>query len=209
MFVLLVTRASVASAWVKKEIEWAKEKARTDLQFHPILLNLEGVVVPQAEREPQITIDCEGLELGETKEELFSAVYGRSGRMNWVQEQKRRGWIFRDSPKQGYEHLMSDGGKAVSLRWKPDGDSFEWILEYEPEPGERKSASGRGPWQVIDVDIQADDRVGYANLGPWSPIWMRSTRLDLEFGDVIQKYQDKVGTPDRWFLTHSLQPRKA
>jgi len=206
VFAVLLTQASVASSWVQREIDWAMEKGRKDERFHLILLNLEGVAPPRVVIEARTMIDCEGLEFGEIKEELFAAVYQRTGRRRWVEEQKRRGWNFRGTQKCGYKHLMSDGGTAIALRWITDGDSFRWVLDFEAEPGIRKSAAGRGPWQVVDLDIRAGDRVGCASLGLWSPIWMRSNDLDVSMGDVVTKYQEKVGTPHKWFLTHSLGP---
>jgi TIR domain len=208
IFVVLLTRASVASQWVQREIDWAVEKAGKDENFHLVLLNFEGVTVPRPAIEAQFTVDCEGLEFGEIKEELYAAVYRRMGWRAWFEEQKKRGWHKRGTRQHGYEHLMSDGGTAIALHWIEDGDSFRWVLEFETD-GVRKQATGRGPWQIVDIDIRPRDPVGCFNLGLWNPIWMRSNDLTLRTGDVGTKYQEKVGKADKWFLTHSLEPRVA
>jgi len=144
------------------------------------------------------------LQFGEIAEELYAAVYQRVGRRAWVEEQHRRGWHEREPRTPGYEHLMSDGGTAVALHWIEEGDSFRWVLEFEAD-GIEKRVAGRGPWQVVDVDICPGDSVGCIALGHLNPLCMRSRDLNLSYGDVIVKYQEKVGAPDKWFLTHSLE----
>jgi hypothetical protein len=207
IFVVLLTRASIESEWVRKEIAWAIEKSSVDESFHLVLLNLEGVTVPRLASKMLSVIDCEGLQFGEIEEELYAAVYQRMGRRAWVEEQHRRGWHEREPRMRGYEHLMSDGGTATALHWIEEGDSFRWVLEFEVD-GIEKRVAGRGPWQVVDVDICPGESVGCIALGLWNPLCMRSRNLNLSYGDVIAKYQEKVGAPDKWFLTHSLETKK-
>lgn len=203
IFVVLLTRASVASGWVQKEIDWGAEKAKQDQNFHLILLNLEGVATPKLSGVQQSIIDCKGFQIREITEELYAAVYRRTGRRAWVVKQKNQGWQERKPQEPGYQHLMSDGGTAIALHWIEDGDSFRWILEYE-SGGTNKQVAGRGPYQVVDVSICPGDQIAGSNYGHYRPFWMRSNDLKLSTGDVLTKYWQKVGDPGKWFLSHKL-----
>lgn len=206
VFVVMLTEASALSPWVRKEASWATEKAGQDANFHMVLLNLEGASAPWLEPHAKYIVDCAGLALGEIEEELYAAVYKRTNRREWLDQQAQRGWKDRTrSERYGYEHLMSDGGVAIALNWTREGPTERWEILFECD-GSKKRATGIGPYQVVDVDIHEGDRIGgVAFMGMPSPLWMRSDDLELRFGEVLSKYEERVGGPEKWNAQQAMQ----
>jgi hypothetical protein len=189
LFVILLTRASVASGWVRDEIAWAEEKIRTDERFRLIVLDAEGVA-SLLERQSHRIIDCRGLWLGEIFEELHAAVYGRQGRQAWRLQQMSRGWVERgmENRPPGYEHLATDGGVALGLEWL---GVDRWRLTYDAD-GEVRHAAGSGPDEIVDPMIRPGDRV-CSTTWQWfrKSIWMRSDG-DVKREDVREKYHARI-----------------
>ena len=207
VFVVMLTEASALSPWVWTEVSWAIEKAGQDANFHIVLLNLEGVNAPWLKLKPyaKYIIDCAGLELGEIEDELYAAVYKRTNRREWLDQQAQRGWKNRTRSKRyGYEHLMSDGGVAISLNWAREGPTERWEILFESD-GREKRATGIGPYQVVDVDIREGDRIGGVAFMSESPLWMRSDDLELRVGEVISKYRERVGGLEKWTAQQAMQ----
>lgn len=205
LFVIVLTRASVASGWVRKEIHWAAEKARTSEGFRLIVLDMEGVssqLDPQSARDARRIVDCRGLWLGEIAEELHAAVYGREGRQAWRQEQLSRGWSERSPENRppDYEHLTTDGGVAIRLEWLGED---AWRLLYDAD-GEERQATGRGELEMVDPEIQPGDRV-CSTAWQWfrKSVWMRSERgakpgeaIDA-YGEVSDAYHERIHPHER------------
>lgn len=201
VFLVLLTRASVRSNWVRKEITAAIEKGgRWGRNSHLVCLNLEGVNPPDDLPSRDYVIDCWGLVIGEILEELYAAVYKRIGRVKWLEEQRRRGWHEEDRHGlTGYAHLMSDGGTAKGLTVKRRGESLHWALEYtvrEPDGSEHaRRAEGSDEAAIVDLGIRAGDRVGCFTFDHDTPLWMRSADLTLDPFEVNSIYQRKLTSP--------------
>ncbi|MEW6608770.1 MAG: toll/interleukin-1 receptor domain-containing protein [bacterium] len=95
-FVAILTKHSIGSDWVKKEIQWANEMSIQKKNFHLVFLDMEQVGWPFGETKNGKLIDCYELSKGEIAEELYAAVYGRIGRQQWLKEQqKKSSWLWR------------------------------------------------------------------------------------------------------------------
>jgi hypothetical protein len=202
VFVVLSTRQSAASEWVCREIEWALKKAdRGELHF--VVLKLDETEVPEAVKDTKYTIDCDGLSEGEIFEELYSAVYARPGRRQWLAQQKQRGWPNWEPPSRGYDHLRTEAGNAISLSWTETGGKTIWSLEYEVE-GEKRIVSGSGEKEVVDPNIQPGDKVAFFMFASKTPIWMRSEDLIHSPNEVFGAYLKKLRYPPRVRVANAI-----
>lgn len=201
-FILLWTRAAKESSWVRKEIEWAAEKASRDRDFHFVVLKLDPEPAPAALIDPRYVVDCRDIDpINGVNEELFAAVTRRPGRVAWVEENRRRGVEIEPDPAAaGYEPHRSDSGVAIALRhWEEDGE-LRWRLDYE-KGNKLHRAHGRGEEQAVDLGIRVEDYVGFFvcrrnALGvrylPGTPAWMRSQDLGVRPEEVVAAYRRRV-----------------
>jgi TIR domain-containing protein len=201
-FILLWSKAAKGSSWVRREIQWATEKATHDRDFHFVVLKIDGESVPVDLIDAQYVIDCHDLDpINGVNEELFAAVTRRPGRVAWAKENQRRGFeIEKDHTVSGYEPFASDSGVAITLRrWEENGD-LHWELAYEKDRRLHK-VRGRGEERAVDLGIKAQDYVGYfvcrRNLWgirwmPGIPVWMRSQDLNISPEEVVAAYRQEA-----------------
>ncbi len=206
-FILLWTKAAKESRWVRKEIEWASEKASRERGFHFIVLKLDDKPIPTGILDTRHIVDCYDLwPVNGINEELFAAITRRPGRTAWLERHRRRGTELLDEEEgsSGYEPFRSDSGIAVSLRhWEEDGE-FCWQLDYEKN-GKFHKVSGRGEEQAVDLEIRPGDEVGLfvchraplARFWPGVPLWMRSGDLGIKSEDVLVTYRQRSGAKGR------------
>jgi TIR domain len=191
IFLVLLTQASVNSDWVRREIDWAADKANKEESFHLILLKLEEVPVPKPPAGTYHVVDCSGLSTGEIREELYAAVYKRQGRRKWLEEQKRRGWPGYSEGISGYDHLRSESGIATALRWIREDGKLRWVLEYNVEGVAQKTEGGEREGPIVDLGIRPGDRIGFFMFNREKPLWMRSDNLGISPNAVIGAYDHK------------------
>ena len=214
-FVVLLTKASARSQWVKQEISWALERARAAPDFQLIVLKLEDVPVPAAAAGCGRVIDGEGLWwAGGIVEELYAAVYGRRGRQAWLKEHDELGVekSYRDSEVFHYEDYASEAGVAQELRTFYEGGHLYWELSYR-RGGRVYKVRHMGMQCAVDLGIKKGDWIAsfvcHRNrLGRFLsgiPVWMRSDVLSLSPDEVIGRYMEKVPEEDR-LLTMPHRP---
>jgi len=198
VFVLLLTKQSVASSWVRKEIDWAIEIERDkNKDFHLVLLKLDDVSIPETIKKQNYVIDCKGLSIGEILEELYSAVYERMGRLDWLKKYKiDKEDVKRKRKKGNYKHLLSDSGIAVELQWKKKDDLIYWVLYYKDKKDSKviKIVTGDDKKHVVDPEIHPGDKIGFYMFSPDTPLWMRSEDLELSPNTVYSKYLEMFNT---------------
>lgn len=192
VFVVLLTRDSASSEWVRREIEWAREKAEREDGFHLVALKLDDSPTPETLRGTVHVVDGTGMSDGEFFEELYAAVYRRRGRREWLGEQGRREARPAEARRNWAKRWRSDYGEAVALRWeKKDGD-IRWALDYRKD-GKLHRTEGGGENQVMDLGIRPGDKVGYFvfsySTDPFTSVWMRSEDLRLLPNTVVRDYE--------------------
>ncbi len=206
-FILLWSKAAKESSWVRKEIEWATEKAANDQDFHFIVLKLDEESVPADLIDARYVIDCYDLDpINGVNEELFAAVTRRPGRVAWVEENWRRGFeIEKDHTVSGYEPFGSDSGMAISLQYWEEDDELRWDLVFDKSDG-RHRVHGRGDERAVDLGIRVDDSVGFfvcrrtlwgGRWMPGIPVWMRSQDLSIRPEEVVAAYRRKAKSTPR------------
>ncbi len=201
-FILLWSKAAKESSWVRKEIEWATEKAANDQDFHFVVLKLDEESVPADLIDARYVIDCYDLDpINGVNEELFAAVTRRPGRVAWVEENRRRGYeIEKDHRASGYEPFESDAGVAITLRQEEEDSQLLWRLDYDKADG-RHRVHGRGDERAVDLGIKVDDPIGFfvcrrnllgVRFMPGIPVWMRSQDLSIRPEDVLAAYRQRA-----------------
>jgi hypothetical protein len=198
VFVVLLTRDSISSGWVKREIEWAREKAEKEEGFHLVALKLDDSPTPASVRGTAHLVDGSGLSDGEFFEELYAAVYKRRGRLQWLGEQSRRDARPEEAGRNWAERWRSDYGVAKELRWTKKGNDIRWVLEYKRDKKLHR-VEGGGERQVVDLGIRPGDRVGYFvfshSTDPFTSVWMRSEDLRLLPNTVVRDYEKARRAP--------------
>jgi hypothetical protein len=201
-FILLWTKAASKSTWVRKEVEWAAEKASRDRDFHFVVLKLDAEPVSDDLIDPRFVVDCRYLDpINGINEELFAAIARRPGRLAWVEENRRRGTeIEVDHTVAGYEAYRSESGVAIALRhWEEDGE-LRWLLDYEKD-GKLRRIYGYGEQQAVDLGIRVEDYVGFficrrnefgVRYLPGTPLWMRSQDLSIRPENVVTTYRQRI-----------------
>lgn len=215
--VVLLTKASVKSDWVAKEIGWAGERARTEPGFQLIVLKLADVSVPAATAACGHVIDAEGLWWDNgIVEELFAALYDRPGRQAWLRKHAELGiegpHRDPDTVVFHYEDYESEAGIAEELRSYFKDGHFYWELSYR-RGKQLYSVSHMGMQCAVDLGIKKGDRIASfvshrnsrARFLSGLPVWMRSDELSLSAEQVIADYREKVPEEDR-FRTLPLRP---
>jgi hypothetical protein len=206
-FILLWTKAAKESPWVRKEMEWAAEKASRDRNFHFVVLKLDGEPAPADLIDARYVVDCHDLDpINGINEEIFAAVTRRTGRTAWVEENRRRGVeIGKDHSAAGYEPFRSDSGVAIALRHWYEYGELHWRLDYEKD-NRLHRVHGRGEEQAVDLDIRTEDYVGFfvcrrhafgGRYLPGTPLWMRSQDLSIRPEDVVDAYKQKARATTR------------
>jgi len=201
-FILLWTKAAKESTWVRREIEWATEKAAHDRDFHFVVLKLDEELVPADLIDPQYVVDCHDIDpINGVNEELFAAVTRRQGRVAWAEENRRRGFeIEQDYTASGYEPFGSDSGVAIALQHWEEGGELRWWLDYEKDDGLHR-VHGRGDEWAVDLGIRVEDYVAFfvcrrslwgGRYMPGTPVWMRSQDLGIRPEDVVAAYKQKA-----------------
>lgn len=192
VFMVLLTKESVASEWVRNEIVWATEKAQREHNFHLILVKLGKAQIPDFARNAKYIFDSESLSYHEIVEELFAAVYQRRGRREWLEEQRKLGWPEAEREQKGYFHPpLTNSGRALSLDWIRKGETIHWTLEYEKD-GRKTRIKGSGESEIVDLDIRPGDKIGFLQETKYFQsrigIYMRSGDPSLSPHDVFQSY---------------------
>ncbi|MFO7589135.1 MAG: toll/interleukin-1 receptor domain-containing protein [Gemmatimonadota bacterium] len=190
---LLLTGPALDSPWVRREIEYAEEKAEREPGFHFVVLKLEDVPLPALRARSRV-VDCAGMNEGEILENTYAAVYRRESHREWMAEQGRRGWPGHEEPSVGYGHLASAGGTARALRWRRSAGEVGWELEYE-SAGATKTVRGTGPGEAVDPGIRPGDRIGFFQFALHTPLWMRSDQLSLTPQEVMADYLRALAAP--------------
>lgn len=202
-FLLMWSAAAADSSWVRKEITWAAERAVQDPDFRFIVLKMDETPIPSGLVESRHVIDCCDLwPVNGINEEVFAAVTGRSGRVDWRNIHRQHGLIIPpDEGSTGYEPFRSESGVADALRyWREDGELC-WELQYHVG-SVPKIALGRGEEEVVDLGIQPGGYVGFyichraplVRFWPGVPVWMRSGDLNLRPENVLAEYRRSSGS---------------
>lgn len=197
-FVLLLTKASMDSTWVRKEAVWAEEMAIRDPSFRFVVLRMGNTSAEWNAGACTLVVDCAYLHFHEVLEELYAAVFHRSGRRKWLEanpDVPRQLYHRSDSTENPYEAFTSEAGVAVSLTWGRAASEPVWTLEYETA-GKRTNVLGWTEYDVVDPAISRGDRIGSVReLGLFGTgrrrIWMRSDKMDLMISDVVKDYEKK------------------
>jgi hypothetical protein len=192
LFLILLTRAALQSDWVMKEFMWAAERASTEKDFHPILLNLENLTPPAA--ASMSVLDCAYLSLGEILEEAYALMYQRKGRREWLADQLSRGWDEPLRKPYDFEYGRTAAGEAVALNWFWQGKELHWILTYVTD-GREQRVEGHGGDQIVDLGIKSGERIAFYVFNELFPVWMRSDDLSVTPRDVIRNYSNAASSP--------------
>jgi hypothetical protein len=198
-FILLWTKASKESSWVRREVSWASEKASRERDFHFVILKLDDEPIPANMLDTRYLIDCHDLwPVHGINEELFAAVTQRQGRIAWIERHRQRGvHLLEEKESFGYEPFRSDSGIAISLRhWEED--EFCWRLDYEKDRRLHR-VFGRGEGHAVDLGIRSGDyvasfvchRAPLCRFWPGTPLWMRSDELRIRPEDVLVTYWER------------------
>lgn len=192
LFLILLTRAALESEWVMKEFTWAAERAHSEKEFHPILLNLENLKLPAG--APMSILDCGHLSLGEILEEAYALMYQRKGRRQWLEAQLQRGWNEPQQAPCDFKYGQTAAGVAIDLSWSWQATELHWVLIYSSND-EEKRVEGHGREQIIDLGIRPGDRIAYYYFNQFFPVWMRSDDLSLSVQDVARNYARAAASP--------------
>jgi hypothetical protein len=212
VFVLFLTQESVASDWVNKEIKWALDQDKNRGDFHLVLLKLDDVVIPGLVEGSEYVVDCKGLSIGEILEELYSAVYKRMGRLDWLNKNDSHEENASYKRQTGnYDHLKSTSGIAVDLQWKKKNGKTSWLLYYKEnkDSPEIKQAAGTQKNHVVDPGISPGDKIGFFMFNPDTPMWMRSNNPKLTPNMVYHNYLNHLKGTSKLFSAGPVQSNAA
>ncbi len=206
-FLLLLTKSSVASRWVSREIEYAAERQDQQSDFHILILKADEVAVPEMFLKVGKVIDLDKIWWSRgISEELFASIYGRSGRRAWLRLQ--HGAPAAEGKTLGYRDFAADSGTVVNLDWTTSqfsGSDFRskelsWQLDYLTRDGTANRIVGGGEKQPVDLDMHPGDRIAFINLRRrWGctieeplPLWMRGDDLAISPDLVLDRYYEAM-----------------